>query len=237
MKRLTWRRLGRQRWVQVAAGTLAAVFVRLVLRTNRMTLHPPDIYEQVDSHFPIIIAMWHGQHFLLPFLKRPQDRAKVLISRHRDGELNAIAAERFGIEAIRGSGDHGDGFNRKGGVSAFVEMLKALEAGYSMALTADVPTVSRVAGLGIVKLAQKSGRSIYPLALATSRRVVLGNWDRTTISLPFGRGVAVAGQPISVAHDADAAALEAARVRVQAELEAVTARAYALVDGDRGAAA
>ena len=56
-----------------------------------------------------------------------------------------------------------------------------------------------------------SGRPIYPVAIATSRRIVLDNWDRTTINLPFGRGALVAGEPIRVPRDADDATLEAAR--------------------------
>ena len=43
-----------------------------------------------------------------------RDRAKVLVSRHRDGEINAIAAERLGVGAIRGSGHHGSGFAPRG---------------------------------------------------------------------------------------------------------------------------
>src|SRR5262249_5047027 len=35
----------------------------------------------------------------------------------------------------------------------------------------DVPKVSRVAGLGIIKLASATGRPIFPVALATSRRI------------------------------------------------------------------
>ena len=95
----------------------------------------------------------------------------MLISRHRDGEINAIVAERLGVGTIRGSGAHDGDFTRKGGVSAFKEMLDALEEGYSLALTADVPKVARVAGRGIVKLARMSGRPILPVAVATSRRI------------------------------------------------------------------
>ncbi len=72
-----------------------------------------------------------------------------------------------------------------------------------------MPKVARVAGLGIVKLAQHSGRPIYPVAIATSRRIVLDNWDRTAINLPFGRVAMVAGEPIYVPRDADDATLEA----------------------------
>jgi lysophospholipid acyltransferase (LPLAT)-like uncharacterized protein len=99
-----------------------------------------------------------------------------------------------------------------------------------VALTADIPKVARAAGLGIVKLASASGRPIYPIAIATRRRVVLTNWDRTAINLPFGRGAGVAGEPVRVPAEADGATLECARHAVEASLDAATARAYALVD-------
>ncbi len=96
-----------------------------------------------------------------------------------------------GIGTIRGSGDHGAAFHRKGGVGAFKEMVRALADNYNVALTADVPKRSRVAGLGIIMLARESGRPIMPFAMATSRYIQLDNWDRTTINLPFGRGAIV----------------------------------------------
>jgi lysophospholipid acyltransferase (LPLAT)-like uncharacterized protein len=215
---------------QNAVGTVAAAYLQLVWRTNRVMIDPPDIYDHVD--LPAIIALWHGQHFMAPFIKRDDERhrAKVLISRHRDGEINARAAEKLGVGAIRGSGAHNGEFNRKGGAAAFTEMLDALNEGYSVALTADVPKISRVAGLGVVKLAQHSGRLIYPIAIGSSRRIELDNWDRTTINLPFGRIAMVAGAPVSVARGADSAALEAARQQVEIELNQATARAYAIAD-------
>jgi lysophospholipid acyltransferase (LPLAT)-like uncharacterized protein len=193
-----------------------------------------DVYERIDADMPVIIAIWHGQHFLMPFIQRPHDRAKVLVSRHRDGEINAITAERLGVGTIRGSGTHGTDFAKKGGIYAFKEILAALDQGYNVALTADVPKVARIAGLGIVKIAQASGRPIYPMAIATRRRIVLDNWDRTAINLPFGRGGRVTGSPIHVPVDADAATLELARQAVEESLNAVTARAYELADGIGG---
>jgi lysophospholipid acyltransferase (LPLAT)-like uncharacterized protein len=219
---------------QQTAGVVAAEYLRLVWKTTRFTIEPDGIYERFARDAPVIIAMWHGQHFLTPFIRRAEDRAKVLISRHRDGELNALAAQRLGAGIIRGSGHHTGGFIGKGGVSAFKEMLNALEEGYNVALTADVPKVARVAGLGIVKLASASGRPIYPIAIATRRRVELQNWDRTTINLPFGRGGRVAGDPVRVPPDADGETLEAARRALELALDAATARAYALADGPRG---
>jgi lysophospholipid acyltransferase (LPLAT)-like uncharacterized protein len=227
---LSWKRLGRHRWVQVAAGTLAAEYMRLVFKTTSIVIEPPDGYARIDAHLPVILAMWHGQHFMAAFARRPGDRGKVLISRHRDAEINAIAAERLGIELIRGSGDNGSEFLRKGGLGAFQALLETLQAGDSVALTADVPKIARRAGRGIVMLARESGRPIFPIAVATSRRYVLHNWDKTTINLPFSRGAAVCGEPVRVPADAADEALEQYRRQVEDNLNAATARAYALAD-------
>ena len=73
-------------------------------------------------------------------------------------------------------------------------MHSALRDGYNIVMTADVPKVSRVAGLGIVMLARVSGRPIYPVAMATSRRVKLNSWDSSAVNLPFSRGAVVMGE-------------------------------------------
>ena len=231
---LSLRELTRSQRVQRATGLAVAQYLRLVWHTTRFTIEPADAYERIPQHAPIILAFWHGQHFLTPFVKPKELRAKVLISRHRDGEINAVAAERLGIETIRGSGSHGADFARKGGVFGFNALVRSLREGINVAMTADVPKVSRVAGLGIVKVAQMSGRPIYPVAIATRRRIVLDNWDRTTVNLPFGRGAGVAGAPIHVPHDADAKTLELARRAVEDALNAATVRAYELADGTAG---
>jgi lysophospholipid acyltransferase (LPLAT)-like uncharacterized protein len=220
----------RSSWMQRAAGFLAAEYLRLVWLTNRFSIDPPGIYDRVEPQMPAIFAFWHGQHFLTPFIKTKESHlAKVLISLHRDGEFNAIAAERLGIGTIRGSGDHGSAFHRKGGVGAFKEMVRALADGYNIALTADVPKRSRVAGLGIIMLARESGRPIMPFAMATSRFIRLRNWDRTTINLPFGRGALVGIEEIYVPPDADAETMEKKRVQLEAILNEATRRAYAQV--------
>jgi lysophospholipid acyltransferase (LPLAT)-like uncharacterized protein len=109
-------------------------------------------------------------------------------------------------------------------------MMDALAEGWNMVLTADVPKVSRVAGLGIIKLASTTGRPIFPVALATSRRIVLNNWDRSAINLPFSRGVTVVGDPIRVPAEAGQESLEQARSALEQSLNAATERAYAIAD-------
>jgi lysophospholipid acyltransferase (LPLAT)-like uncharacterized protein len=226
---LSPRRLVRSPRFQRLIGFVAAEYLRLVWLTSRLILDPPDLYERIDADIPFIVAMWHGQHLMVPFLSRGH-RVKSLISRHRDGEINACAANRLGIIPIRGSGDHGRRFDVKGGVGAFKSMLVALREGYIVALTADVPKVARVAGLGIVMLAKASGRPIFPAAVATSRRIVLNNWDRTAINLPFSRFAIVVGKPIHVPSSADDMRLDQCRTAVERGLGEATQRAYALVD-------
>jgi lysophospholipid acyltransferase (LPLAT)-like uncharacterized protein len=229
LKRLL-RNILRSSWLQRAVGLLAAEYLRLVWLTNRFGIEPPDIYDVVEPRMPAIFAFWHGQHFMTPFIRtKDSHRAKVLISLHRDGEFNAIAAERLGIGTIRGSGDHGSAFHRKGGVGAFKEMVRALAENYNVAMTADVPKRSRVAGLGIIMLARESGRPIMPFAMATSRFVRLNNWDGTTINLPFGRGALVGIEEIFVPPDADSETMEKLRAQLEANLNEATQRAYARV--------
>jgi lysophospholipid acyltransferase (LPLAT)-like uncharacterized protein len=234
--RIVSRRITTAPWVQKTIGILASEYLRLVWKTSRFVFEPEDFYSRVAPDLPVIVAVWHGQHFMTSFLKREEHRVKVLISRHRDGEINAVVAERLGAETIRGSGDHGPEFNRKGAVGAYRAMLTALGEGYNIVLTADVPKVSRTAGLGIVMLARSSGRPIYPTAIATNRRIALNNWDHSAVNLPFSRGAVVIGEPIRVPSDADDAALETARRLVETSLNAATDRAYALADRHRGGA-
>src|SRR5207245_5539933 len=219
------RDLLRSTWVQRALGVFAAEYLRLVWLTNRFSYLPADVYDIVEPEMPAIFAFWHGQHLMTPFIKNKKEyRAKVLISKHRDGEFNAIAAERLGIATIRGSGDHGGAFHRKGGVGAFREMVQALAEGWNIATTADVPKRARVAGLGVIMLARESGRPIMPFAMVTGHFRRLKNWDSTTINLPFGRGAGVGIEHVYVPPDADAETMEKLRLQIEALLNEATRR-------------
>ena len=116
---------------------------------------------------------------------------------------SAWASERFADP-----GDPSGGAAEKGGAKGFMRLLRTLQGGDHVALTADIPKVSRVAGLGVVMLAKFSGRPIYPIALATHWRKELNNWDRSTINYPFGRGAGILGAPIRVVSGADNDELE-----------------------------
>ena len=224
-------RIDRSKAVIWLSGLLLAAHYWLVGRTNRVVRWPDKTFYQPLEQRACIIALWHGEHFLVPFFGWRQDQLNVLVTIHRDGEIVAQAGQRLGNKFIRGSGDHGKDFHRKKAVRAFTAMLRQLKRGESIVATADVPKVSRIAGLGLVTLAKHSGRPIVPVAMATSRRYRLSNWDRTCINLPFGRMGLARGEPIYVAPDATDEALEAIRQTLEQRLNEATARVYALVDG------
>jgi hypothetical protein len=223
------KRLVRSRIAQEVMGFLVARYLGLVQRTNRFVTEPEDAHERLDPMMPVIAAMWHGQHFMIHFARRPGDRAASLVSRSRDGEFNAIALRHIGVRAIRGSGARGRNVREKGGAAALSAMLRSLKGGEMVVLTADIPKIARRCGEGIILLAQRSGRPIVPVAVVTSRRIDFASWDRASIGLPFGRGAIVLGDPVHVARDASPDAFEAARQAVERGLDAVHARAYALV--------
>jgi lysophospholipid acyltransferase (LPLAT)-like uncharacterized protein len=224
------RRIGRSDWAQETIGFLLAAYLGLVRRTSRFTTLPDDVDAYIKDDLPLIAAMWHGQHLMMPFA-RPvtMDRLAVLISRHEDAGAQALAAERLGITPVRGSGGPADRAYYKGGAPAMRELLRQLEAGSSVAMTADVPKRARVAGPGIVALAKLSGRPIAPTAAVMSRRMQFDTWDRASLGLPFGRAVVVVGDLIRVSPDADDDEMEAARLAVERGLDEAHRRAYAMV--------
>ena len=97
------------------------------------------------------------------------------------------ASSRCAVQAIMAAASTSRAASERSGAC-----WRRCETGYNVALTADVPKVARVAGTGIVMLGRRSGRPIYPAAMATSRRIMLNNWDRSAVNLPFGRIAIVA---------------------------------------------
>jgi lysophospholipid acyltransferase (LPLAT)-like uncharacterized protein len=221
------KKIGRSRRVQHAIGALLAGYLKLVKATSRISVLGAG-YAGVDAHAPGILTFWHGQHLIQTFMRRENDVCSVMISRSADGEINAHAAELLGMKVVRGSGaQRKDQLSKRGGVQALRALLTVLEAGEHVSMTADVPKISRVAGEGIITLAQLSGRPILPIAVVASRRIDFSSWDAASIALPFCRVAIVFGAPIAVPREANAQDKEAARCALQNELDRVYAQGYA----------
>lgn len=233
----TWQRIrkpiARSTVVKQGLASVLAGALRFINVTNRVAAGSHDVETAAAAHAPAIITMWHGQHLLAPAVMPRGMKVTAMFSRSADAEINALVAERFGFETVRGSGGRAGKNRGKGGASALIALKRALDTGRNVAMIADVShSREREAGLGIVTLARLSGRPIVPIAVVTSRRrVVERSWDKTTINLPFGRSALVIGDPIYIGAEADEASMNAARATVTAGLDAVTAQAYRIVDG------
>lgn len=230
------RPLAQSRFVKGVLASLLGSALRFVRFTNRLSRDSSDLRVAYADLSPAIIALWHGQHLLAPCLLPRNQKMLAMVSRSADAELNALVLEKFGFEAVRGSGGRSDSRHQgKGGARALITLKRALDDGKNVAMIADIPHgTPRDAGLGIVTLARLSGRPVVPLAVTTSRRRVLEQtWDKTTINLPFGRCVAILGDPVVVPADADSELMESKRLELTASLARATEEAYRIADGGR----
>ena len=118
----------------------------------------------------------------------------------------------FGIQAIAGS-------TRRGGSVALRNLLKKLKEGDCVAITPDGPRGPAMSvSIGIVNAARLAQVPIVPITYATSRRWIFPSWDRFHVSLPFGHGVILWGQPIEIGSELDEAGLERTRSLIEARM-------------------
>jgi lysophospholipid acyltransferase (LPLAT)-like uncharacterized protein len=200
--------------VQALLAAALGRYLALALRTTRWTLHGAEHVAPHIAGQPAIIAFWHERLPLMPALWRQARRAgavvrtHVLVSRHSDGRLVGDLMRGLGLHIVHGSTAR-DGRDR-GGAAGLRMLLDRLAAGEHVAITPDGPRgPRRQPAPGVAQLAALSGVPVVPCAAQTSRRRVLGTWDRMVLPLPFGRGVIVCGPTIVVGRQDAAAALPA----------------------------
>lgn len=162
------------------------------------------------GHQPIH-CLWHGR--ILPSILYLQHRGVVvIISENYDGEWIARITRKFGYGTARGS-------TSKGGPKALRQMLREVES-KGVAFTLDGPRgPAEIAQLGAVWLAKATGNPLLPFHSEAASNWTLKSWDRTQIPKPFARVVMAVGEPLSVAADADAAALDQASHTLQLRLQ------------------
>ncbi|HVN95612.1 MAG TPA: DUF374 domain-containing protein [Syntrophorhabdaceae bacterium] len=140
------------------------LFLTILKSTLRIEhINKGQIEDAWANGMNFIICFWHGRLLMMPFAKE-KGGGKVLISRHRDGELIARVVRLFGLMAIRGS-------YRKGSVSSLREIIRDLKAGVDVAITPDGPKgPGYKVKEGIVELAGLSGKAIVPLTYGAGKK-------------------------------------------------------------------
>ena len=102
-----WRRirkpLAQSRFVK---GVMAALFAQACASSADQPAveGSADLARSYERTAPGIIALWHGQHLLTPGFYPRGAGCVAMVSRSADAELNALVVEKFGFEAVRGSG-------------------------------------------------------------------------------------------------------------------------------------
>jgi len=211
------KRLFEQAWAQSLVSVLVALYLRFVRATGRWDIRGwENIQAQVDAGQPVILCFWHARMIMSMFGWQHTHQLNMLSTPHRDGKIAAMCYNRLGINTIWGS-------TKKGGSEAARNMIRALKAGQTVAITPDGPKGPRQRmQSSAIDIARMSGAKLVLVSATSSSKKILGTWDRLQIPTPFGRGVVWAGLPIDVPRKADEPTLEALRQSVEDRLNAMT---------------
>lgn len=200
-------------------GMLGNGLIRAICGTVRTeTEADPETLEILSRRTPLIAAIWHSRILIFTHLYAGMGAA-ILVSASRDGEIIARILKRQGQDPVRGS-------TSRDGRRALAELVIRLRRGQSAVITPDGPRGPRFrVQPGIVALARKSGLPILPATYSASRGHVFRSWDRFLLPAPFSRCRVIYGRPVRVSSDVDDAGFEAARLRLENELDRITRRA------------
>ncbi|HVY51313.1 MAG TPA: DUF374 domain-containing protein [Devosia sp.] len=210
---------------------LIGSYLRFLRATSRVVADPPDFWERAQDDWPAIAVSWHGQSNLAYVVMPEPRRVALLVSMHPDGQMMAAMARSLGYQTVDGSGASERQRHGTGGLAAFRNMLKTLRGGTTLFATADIPPEpGRNVSMGMIALARKSGRPVYAIATASSRRRVLDRvWDRMQLNFPFSTiGFACEG-PIYMTDPA--VTDQAYAAELAASLDRVLQKAFDLADG------
>ena len=192
---------------------MGRAFIDPLARTWRFQTRNHHRWRQlVDNRQRFIFLLWHEAWLPLLWRHRRQDVA-IVVSEAREGQYLADYAQRIGYHLVPGS-------STRGGARALLGAIRALDDGFTLAITPDGPRgPRRDVKPGVVRAAQRAGAMILPLHAATHSAWCLGSWDRMIVPKPFARVEVAYGEPFSVAPGP--AGLEAGRAQCAAALACV----------------
>jgi lysophospholipid acyltransferase (LPLAT)-like uncharacterized protein len=210
---------------------LIGSYIRFVRMTSQVVADPPDFWESAHKDWPAIAVSWHGQSNLAYVVMPDPRQVALLISMHPDGMMMAAMARSLGYKTVDGSGASERQKHGTGGLTAFRNMLKVLKSGTTLFATADIPPEpGRNVSLGMIALARRSGRPVYAIATATSRRKVLDRvWDKMQLNFPFSTIAFACEGPFYMTDEA--VTDEAYAGQLRESLDRVLAKAFDMADG------
>jgi lysophospholipid acyltransferase (LPLAT)-like uncharacterized protein len=210
---------------------LIGSYIKFVRLTSRVVADPPDFWEAAHKDWPAIAISWHGQSNLAYVVMPDPGQVALLISMHPDGMMMGAMAKSLGYQTVDGSGASERQSHGTGGLAAFRGMLRALKSGTTLFATADIPPErGRNVSLGMIALAHRSGRPVYAIATATSRRKILERvWDKMQLNFPFSTIAFACEGPVYMTDPAITD--ETYATELSKSLDRMLAKAFAMADG------
>ena len=207
-----WEQSTRKRIEVAAIAGLGYPILRALGSTWRWKVSGAEHDEAIraNGQHPIL-ALWHGR--ILPATLYFQRRGIVaMTSQNFDGEWIARIHKKFGFAQARGS-------TSQGGPTALRQLVRDVKSN-GVAFTLDGPRgPARVAQPGAVWLAKVTGNPLMPFHLEARSSWTLNSWDQTQMPKPFTTVAMAIEKPLYVPRDADEAALEEWRLRLEQSLE------------------
>ena len=221
-----FKRLLRRPGVQSTLGWSVAQYMRLVKRTTKWDIrHADRVSHILGSGDGVIALTWHSRFMMLTAAWKAKELDPyVMISRSRDGAVVAATCKALGLKTLRGSARKSG--KAKGGDAAAAGALTAIRSGGCVVITPDGPRGPRQRlGDGPLRLARATGAPIMPCTFSVARRKQFNSWDRFVLPKPFGKGLILWGTPVSVPGETSDEDLDAIRLRIETEMNALLSEA------------
>ena len=186
------------RLIQTLLSLIGSIYVLTVYKTSKVNLkNRKKIENLLERKESFIYSFWHDQLLMCPLTWQSNSNIKVLISKHRDGDIIAQLISNLGFEAIRGSTHKTNKIKNKGGLLSARKMIKSLKNGISIGISPDGPKGPRhKVSDGILSISRLSKSVILPVGIGFKKKWVLNTWDKFIIPKPFNEITVIWGDPI-----------------------------------------
>ena len=179
---------------------LGALYIHLVFFTSNVNLkNRKNIDSFLKKKKSFIYSFWHDQLLMCPLTWDSDSKIKVLISKHRDGDIVSKVISILGFGSIRGSTNKPEKNKNKGSLRAVRQIIKSLDNNISVGISPDGPKGPRhKVSDGIIHIARLSEKEIIPVGIGFKKKWILNTWDKFIIPKIFNEICFVWGDPIKV---------------------------------------
>ena len=210
---------------QLLISLLGSLYVLFVYKTSTIDLkNRKNIDRLFKKNESFIYAFWHDQLLICPLTWQSECEIKVLISKHRDGDIIARLISKLGFKAIRGSTHKSGKTKNKGGLTSARQMIKSLKNGISIGISPDGPKGPRhKVSDGILSISRLSNSSILPVGIGFKKKWLLNTWDKFIIPKPFNQITIIWGEAIPAIKDEKS--INQTKNKLESKMENLTKRA------------